>query len=299
MRVLEINENIRKLIAEEQENIEYPEDFLESIYSVQELIEIYDLIKQNSALSKYIAGVLLSTSYVTNYNIYDNFLDNETKYILGYYESFSSISEFIEKMNYKDFNILCSDTLYFEDLKGAFKRTFIEKSLVKKDYLFSIFPCFLLDVMGYLNVYGTEEIMMDYYNKLPYYKDKDATISDTTKFGTRFLMELEENNFSNYCMVLLELLQIYYKYNTYLKDNNKESDNLVNTLLVEIESSLESLVYYSVNNNYILESIVKNYIDYNLVSDDEKQKIEKYYEEPVKKKKLAKVVKECDRIKGQ
>lgn len=298
MKIKNYNDYIRNYVG----NLIY---FLDDNYkeekekSINELCMLFDKLKDNSELSKYISGVLYETSYITqNAILKRNPDDKNTIKKLNKLKSYRFIEDFIYEMDNDMFIFICGEVLYFNELDLSFKKTFLMDSINEedKDKILELFPSYLLDILYYFNRYDASLILDEYEERL--YNNEENAKENTIYFCVEALIELEKQDFNAYKYIMLDMLEVYYKYEKYLIKNDYINKDLINTKIISmIEEDLLSTVYYSVNNKVILNSIVNGYLSYSLLSEPLKNNINKFYAKEDMKKSLIKVIKKSNKLK--
>ena len=295
MKVLNINECIRKYMDEFVNKRDDSKKENNEFYG-EMVLQLYDLLKNNDGFY-YILGIIFTTSYMVSNFVYELFPDG-TKEKLEYLESFNSLDELNLMIDEKIFMYLFEDIEYFNSLDLFSKKEIINDSLSKKEILNKMFPCYLLDVLYYLNPVNSKELLELYYENYNYSKDKNVALEDTVCQGVDDLIELESQDFYNYKIVILDIIEEYYKYNMYLKFNNLNKDEYSDEIMEMIESDLDNLIICTIDNYIILEPIVRSYVEYNTLSDEQKIEVEKFYNISSNKSKLLKVLKKSNDLKN-
>lgn len=262
-------------------------------------IELYNYLKDNN-LFDYAAGILFITSYFVSNLVCKDFPDDDAeKEKLEILKSFNSLEEFKLILDEDYFAELCADVSYFNSLDLFSKKQVIMYSLEDKAFLKQIFPCYILDILYYLNPVDSKELLDRYHENYDYSKSKNIALEDTICQGVDDLIELEYQDFDSYKYVILDMIEIYYKYNIYLISNNTKVDEFSELIIEMIESNLNELIKSTINNAVVLEPIVRSYLEYNILSIDEKDKIEDFYKVNSNKVRLAKVLKKSNDLKNK
>ena len=268
MEVLNYNDIIRNFISEnmlvsmDKENLE------------ENIKELYNNISINKPIFSSYINVMYLTSYVVNYVTYLKNPDNEdAKKNVKFLRSFSSIDDFINQVDENSFELLCDDTVLFNECSYYVRKQYIKEAMSDSKFIKKMTPIFINDVFSYLKKYSSSYIVEEYYRILSEVKDKKVALEDTICFGTEFLIMLEEDDIDNYVEVFKDIINTYYSYNNYLLLNGKELDEYAIDIMDLIETNFNDLIGFSSNNGYLLEPIVRDYLTYMLLSKEDKEKI--------------------------
>lgn len=291
MKVVKINDNVRNDLSILYDSISSDEAEYNSVIS-----SMYEKLKDKSDFSKYIVGLMLSTSYIC-LREEAKFRPNNKEYKekIKLYEKIDNIDDYIDKMNMNDLLILLDYNYNFVLLDYDTRREYINNSYDKKSYLTKIFPCHILDIVHY-NIFTVDEIFDQYdiFSELTDTK-KDA-LDNTIMYTAEKLIELHEENFENYELVMLNIIENYYLYNKYLILNNQKIDEKVIETVNDIEDDLYSLIGFCGNSSNLLEPIIECYIKYQ-IDEKSKRKVKKYFDNEENKKKISKLYKVINHIK--
>lgn len=291
MKVVKINDNVRNDLSILYDSISSDEAEYNSVIS-----SMYEKLKDKSDFSKYIVGLMLSASYIC-LREEAKFRPNNKEYKekIKLYEKIDNIDDYIDKMNMNDLLILLDYNYNFVLLDYDTRREYINNSYDKKSYLTKIFPCHILDIVHY-NIFTVDEIFDQYdiFSELTDTK-KDA-LDNTIMYTAEKLIELHEENFENYELVMLNIIENYYLYNKYLILNNQKIDEKVIETVNDIEDDLYSLIGFCGNSSNLLEPIIECYIKYQ-IDEKSKRKVKKYFDNEENKKKISKLYKVINHIK--
>ncbi len=293
MKIINYNDKVRKNLSRLiNEAMKKDKDYK----YVKLFYSLFKKIKNNSGVYDYILGLIFESVYlVTNFTLMMYPDDEDLLNSIYYLKSFSSIEELKESLTIYDFINYLQDVDYFYTSDSYYKKSVVESSLKDKDFLMNFFPCFLVDVLSYLNRYDASEVLEEYHERL---KTNDENAFENAVIMTmEDLINLEKKDFDAYKFVVLEMIETYYMYKKSLL-SLEESDEMDIILISLIEEDLISLVYFSVNNIAVLESLISGYLKYNLLSEKELKDIKKYYDNENNKNKLLKVIKKSNNLKN-
>ena len=266
MKIKNYNNDIRHYILSKYDEVNMLiETDIDNFYS--KLEQLFLSMKDNP----YIMGVLYSTSFlVEKIN-----LDEEDN-ILDFLESKDSLEIFMEECEVEDFDILCSDCSHFFSLDKETKKNYFYmlKPYFKK--IIKVFPSFIIDIIHYLNSYDKQEIVDIYYSKYESGKENESKI-DAVKHTCEHLNALKNKNFNNYSYLILDMIEDYYLYLSYLKSKGVilEEQSLTNLDLIENEPDFFIMILE--RNNELLFDLVLKYLNYELLNIREQEQIRKYY----------------------
>lgn len=272
MELFNYNDIIRKYILNEEKAFEIKTDEEYDCY----VDSVYDKIKNKSCFPLLI-GVMYLTSYMVNYVMYKRYPDDEE--ILNdmlALNSFSSIEELINSMNNELFAFLYDDLILFEDLSYYIKKQCVIENLDNKNELMKIMPIFMYDIISYGKEYTASYITDEYKKRYIDCKDEKVALEDSICFGIEFLIELEGNDRNNYEKIFYDIVEKYYDYNKHLLSQNKELDEYATDIMELIEGDVEILLSSSINNGMLLEPIVRDFLSYELLPKEEKEKVKKF-----------------------
>ena len=267
MKVVKINDNVRNDLSVLYDSISADEVEYNSVIN-----SIYEKLKDKSDFSKYIVGLMLSTSYIC-LREEAKFRPNNKEYKekIKLYEKINNVDDYIDKMNMNDLLILLDYNYNFVLLDYDTRREYINNSYDKKSYLTKIFPCHILDIVHY-NIFTVDEIFDQYDIFIELTDTKKDALDNTIMYTAEKLIELHEENFENYELVMLNIIENYYLYNKYLILNNQKTDERVIETINDIEDDLYSLIGFCGNSSYFLEPIIECYIKY-LIDEKSKRKV--------------------------
>ncbi len=294
MRVLNVNEEIRKQVVKLYEDSDF---FTNYDYDVlmKKIEPFYRFIKENNEVSRYVIGVMFTTSYVYNYDKYLKYLEEEYEDRIGLYETLSSPRKIIEVMSKNDFLNLCDDVCAFEELSFFGKKTIFINAKDKQDWLKGIFPPYLIDVLFYKNTYDEKRIMDDYFHR---YKNNGGDLITAVECSVfceiESLKKLKCADYNNYRYIILEILKDYYCYIKFLVSTNKQPNDDKKNIVFQIENNLERFFEKVSNDEELLDKVLSEYVLYNISSHEQ---IVAFYDKEPQGNMLVKVAKECDRLK--
>lgn len=124
---------------------------------------LYEEIKNEVKVSKIVIEVMYLTSLYVNSYLSQKYL-NEEEFNLNLSKllQYKSVDEFINKLDYNTFKMLCNDTLYFNSSSYYAKKKFILSTKNCYNDIFSISNNYLNDVVFYVKPFTNKDIINKY-----------------------------------------------------------------------------------------------------------------------------------------
>lgn len=296
MKVVNYNDDFRKQIKTFDLELKKKENYKDEKY-VNLFYRLYINIKKGSPFYDYLLGLVFETAYLVaslSLNYYPD--DEELQNSMIYLNSFLSIDELRNRLTLNSFINFLEDVNFFCDTDLYYKRNACENALIDKEYLMDLFPCFLNDVLFYLNSYDASVILDTYYEMIQS-GDKDP-FNNTVMMNTEDLINLEENDFYSYKYIVLEMIDYYYKYKKYLLSNNLLEDDFDIDIISMIEEDLLSTIGFSTSNMTLLNKIISGYLEYQLLPKEKLEEIEEFYSHENNKKEYVKIINESYKLRN-
>lgn len=233
---------------------------------------LYEEIKNEVKVSKIVIEVMYLTSLYVNSYLSQKYL-NEEEFNLNLSKllQYKSVDEFINKLDYNTFKMLCNDTLYFNSSSYYAKKKFILSTKNYYNDIFSISNNYLNDVVFYIKPFTNKDIINKYnleYNKTNNYL---KAVNDTIKYVISLLKELELEDTDNYKLLVNDIISTYYTYGRYMLLNNKKLSFQNMKILENIDENWMNS--FETFDNESLKYIIKNYLSFLMLDDDKKMKI--------------------------
>lgn len=233
---------------------------------------LYEEIKNEVKVSKIVIEVMYLTSLYVNSYLSQKYL-NEEEFNLNLSKllQYKSVDEFINKLDYNTFKMLCNDTLYFNSSSYYAKKKFILSTKNCYNDIFSISNNYLNDVVFYVKPFTNKDIINKYnleYNKTNNYL---KAVNDTIKYVISLLKELELEDTDNYKLLVNDIISTYYTYGRYMLLNNKKLSFQNMKILENIDENWMNS--FETFDNESLKYIIKNYLSFLMLDDDKKMKI--------------------------
>lgn len=217
---------------------------------------------------EYVLGILLADLY--KISVYTHPFENNEN-IFKFFEIYDAQTI---KRESSQFNYLLeaaiSATMFFDDLNLINKVLLMEDIKDKDSLLSSLHELHILDKITYSFIYDLSFFIDLYKDFIDKEKKSGKLIIDflITKFD-----DLKVINYDKYRKFILEFIKIYYKKGIYSRINSKDNKNF--SYLKEIEEKPLKYLYNRVEKDDIfLSSILKNYLNYNIINEEIKNNID-------------------------
>lgn len=274
MDAVNINDSIRKVINEKLTN---GKDFDDKKIKTNACF-FYDELKKDKKALKMVVNVIYLTSYLVTKNAHVMYpKDKACKDDLEFLKSINFTEELISIMDEDIFYNLCRDTVLFFNTDNYVKRKIVSRINKQDIDLFRKVPIIFYDILTYLKKYDISDVVKYYNKRLKDTNDKNVSLEDAVCYGVELLIKLSEDDPDNYRKVMYNIVSQYYTYNKYLLLNNYEMDEYAFEILDLIEDGFEELIAFSLNNYALLEPVVRDFITYNSLSVENKNKIDKFH----------------------
>lgn len=252
--------------------------------------KIYNDIRDNDNFKYLVEVMYICPFLINNFELKCNPYSEECEQNIEYFKSYNSIEEYTNCIDFQQFSFLCTDTFDFINSRFFDIRDYIaELKGENEEILKSICPLYINDIMYYMNTYGTDELI----NTYKYFLDADGVkkiaIEDTICDTIDSFNNLKNYNYYNFVYLITELLENNYKYNKYLLDNGMKIEKEEKDLISLAQKKGDEIITMISGNDYLLESLIRGYLTYELLDKKEKTSIDKYYDLDKPKKQLNKV----------
>lgn len=259
------NENIeiRDLIAKNEDIIR---DGLNNKLC-DELYDLYNLFRSDEKL----LGTLYATSYVYKKSINDGKENMESNIL-----KMSIESKMMDYLNIYTFCDMCMDNIKFKNMKKVDKRKLFLNA--KEDlFLRENIELYNYDFIYHMLYFNKNLIMKEYEKNSKEFDNFDEILDETTINTSYFISNLADEDYGNYVSLFNELADIYYKYNSYLMENGIDikTNDIEHTLYYTrmIDMRKDDLLKESIFNSDVIDSFIKDYIKYEILAKDAKDKI--------------------------
>ncbi len=251
----------------------------------KEIETFYNEIKNNPERNILSIDVLYSTSFMINYLTYSMFpndyvVKNEMACLLG----FSSIYDFVRKVDKNTFKKMCEDVIKFYDSCYFVRKKYVLKSLEQNEKIIRMAPNYLMDVCTYSKEFNVNDIISEYNKSYQFCNDKDVALEDTICYAIETLFLLYDNDIENYKKMMHNITNIYYAYNRYLLLTGSEMDENARDIMIALEDDIDGSIMYLLNDNEVLEPIIRDYLTYELLDEVKKKEIHAFNKNPYSKR---------------
>lgn len=272
MEVIETNKEMRDKIIDVWDSIYflYKNDFDTYFKRVEELFEIV----KDCEDFEYIMGCLVSNAYVV-----DSFNKDEEDYECDEnLFDINSLEDYISNCDYVEFDRLCDRCSAFNELTLGYKRKYYYETLKYKDELMDIFPCYLIDLLYYLNLYDKKELLYSYEEA---YLELFDTQEDAANYSVAMydlkLKTLSKQNKNSSLYIISDILTDCYRYLVYLKKVNK-LDGIKAKILNDIELDIKEYENKMLNEDGNLCNLLELYLEYETLEKSERFKVDNYFD---------------------
>lgn len=264
----------------------------------KEIETFYNEIKNNPERNILSIDVLYSTSFMINYLTYSMFPDdyvvkNEMACLLG----FSSIYDFVRKVDKNTFKKMCEDVITFYDSCYFVRKKYVLKSLEQNEKIIRMAPNYLMDVCTYSKEFNVNDIISEYNKSYQFCNDKDEALEDAICYAIEILFLLYDNDIENYKIMMHNITNVYYAYNRYLLLTGSEMDENARDIMIALEDDIDSSIMYLLNDNEALEPIIRDYLTYEILDEAKKKEIHAFNKNPYSKRENE-IVNPNDRVRS-
>ncbi len=236
---------------------------------------LYDEIIKDVKSSKIVIEVMYLTSIYVNSYLSQKYLNEEEFYLnLSKLLQCKSVDEFINKLDYNTFEMLCNDTLYFNNSSYYAKKKFILSTRNYYSNILSVSNNYLNDVVFYVKPFTNKDIINKY--NLEYNKTNNhlKAVNTSINYIISLLKELELEDIDNYKLLVNDIISTYYTYSRYMLLNNKKLSFRNMEILENIDENWVNS--FETFDNESLKYIIKNYLSYLMLDNDKKTKISNF-----------------------
>ncbi len=236
---------------------------------------LYDEIIKDVKSSKIVIEVMYLTSIYVNSYLSQKYLNEEEFYLnLSKLLQCKSVDEFINKLDYNTFEMLCNDTLYFNNSSYYAKKKFILSTRNYYSNILGVSNNYLNDVVFYVKPFTNKDIINKY--NLEYNKTNNhlKAVNTSINYIISLLKELELEDIDNYKLLVNDIISTYYTYSRYMLLNNKKLSFRNMEILENIDENWVNS--FETFDNESLKYIIKNYLSYLMLDNDKKTKISNF-----------------------
>lgn len=239
--------------------------------------EFFCKVMNNKKDNKMDISVIYLTSFMINYLTYSRFKeDDEVKMNMARLLGFSSLDDFINKLDKETLKMMIKDVIYFNNFCYFIKKKYVLKSLEKSKKIIKLAPTYFMDVLSYNKNFTVKDIIGEYNRS---YKDcfnHNVALEDAICYAVDNILDLYDNNIDNYKSIMIDIINTYYMYNRYLLLSDSKMDENAIDIMDFLEYDTPGSILYASSDSEFLESVIRDYLSYELLDDKNKNEIINY-----------------------
>lgn len=243
----------------------------------QKIDEFFCEVMNNKKDNKMDISVIYLTSFMINYLTYSRFKeDDEVKMNIARLLGFSSLDDFINKLDKETLKMMIKDVIYFNNFCYFIKKKYVLKSLEKTKKIIKLAPTYFMDVLSYNKNFTVKDIIGEYNRS---YKDcfnHNVALEDAICYAVDNILDLYDNNIDNYKSIMIDIINTYYMYNRYLLLSDSKMDENAIDIMDFLEYDTPGSILYASSDSEFLESVIRDYLSYELLDDKNKNEIINY-----------------------
>lgn len=243
----------------------------------QKIDEFFCEVMNNKKDNKMDISVIYLTSFMINYLTYSRFKENdEVKLNMSRLLGFSSLDDFINKLNKETLKMMIKDVIYFNNFCYFIKKKYVLKSLEKTKKIIKLAPTYFMDVLSYNKNFTVKDIIGEYNRS---YKDcfnHNVALEDAICYAVDNILDLYDNDIDNYKSIMIDIINTYYMYNRYLLLSDSKMDENAIDIMDFLEYDTPGSILYASSDSEFLESVIRDYLSYELLDDKNKNEIINY-----------------------
>lgn len=243
----------------------------------QKIDEFFCEVMNNKKDNKMDISVIYLTSFMINYLTYSRFKeDDEAKMNMARLLDFSSLDDFINKLDKETLKMMIKDVIYFNNFCYFIKKKYVLKSLEKSKKIIKLAPTYFMDVLSYNKNFTVKDIIGEYNRS---YKDcfnHNLALEDAICYAVDNILDLYDNDIDNYKSIMIDIINTYYMYNRYLLLSDSKMDENAIDIMDFLEYDTPGSILYASSDSEFLESVIRDYLSYELLDDKNKNEIINY-----------------------
>ena len=243
----------------------------------QKIDEFFCEVMNNKKDNKMDISVIYLTSFMINYLTYSRFKeDDEVKMNMSRLLGFSSLDDFINKLDKETLKMMIKDVIYFNNFCYFIKKKYVLKSLEKTKKIIKLAPTYFMDVLSYNKNFTVKDIIGEYNRS---YKDcfnHNVALEDAICYAVDNILDLYDNNIDNYKSIMIDIINTYYMYNRYLLLSDSKMDENAIDIMDFLEYDTPGSILYASSDSEFLESVIRDYLSYELLDYKNKNEIINY-----------------------
>ncbi len=243
----------------------------------QKIDEFFCEVMNNKKDNKMDISVIYLTSFMINYLTYSKFKDDdEVKINMARLLGFSSLDDFINKLDKETFKMMIEDVIYFNNSCYFNKKKYVSKSLEKSKKIIKLAPTYLMDVLSYNKSFTGKDIINEYDRSYKDSSDHNVALEDAICYGVDLILDLYDNNIDNYKSIMIDIINTYYMYNRYLLLSDNKMDENASDIMELLENDTTGAILYASSDSEFLEPVIRDYLSYELLDNKKKNEIINY-----------------------
>lgn len=251
----------------------------------QKIDEFFCEVMNNKKDNKMDISVIYLTSFMINYLTYSKFKEDDVaKMDMARLLGFSSLDDFINKLDKETFKMMIEDVIQFNNFDYFIKKKYVLKSLKKSKKIIKLAPTYFMDVLSYNKNFTVKDIMGEYDRSYKECLDHSVALEDAICYGVDLILDLYDNNIDNYKSIMIDIINTYYMYNRYLLLSDSKMDENSLEIMELLENDTTGVILYASSDSKFLEPIVRDYLSYELLNNIKKNEIINYLNSKLSKR---------------
>lgn len=243
----------------------------------QKIDEFFCEVMNNKKDNKMDISVIYLTSFMINYLTYSRFKeDDEAKMNMARLLDFSSLDDFINKLDKETLKMMIKDVIYFNNFCYFIKKKYVLKSLEKTKKIIRLAPTYFMDVLSYNKNFTVKDIIREYNRSYKACFNHNVALEDAICYAVDNILDLYDNNIDNYKSIMIDIINTYYMYNRYLLLSDSKMDENAIDIMDFLEYDTPGSILYASSDSEFLESVIRDYLSYELLDDKNKNEIINY-----------------------
>lgn len=243
----------------------------------QKIDEFFCEVMNNKKDNKMDISVIYLTSFMINYLTYSRFKeDDEAKMNMSRLLDFSSLDDFINKLDKETLKMMIKDVIYFNNFCYFIKKKYVLKSLEKTKKIIKLAPTYFMDVLSYNKNFTVKDIICEYNRSYKECFNHNVALEDAICYAVDNILDLYDNNIDNYKSIMIDIINTYYMYNRYLLLSDSKMDENAIDIMDFLEYDTPGSILYASSDSEFLESVIRDYLSYELLDDKNKNEIINY-----------------------
>ena len=219
----------------------------------QKIDEFFCEVMNNKKDNKMDISVIYLTSFMINYLTYSRFEEeDEVKMNMARLLDFSSLDDFINKLDKETLKMMIEDVIYFNNSCYFNKKKYVLKSLEKSKKIIKLAPTYFMDVLSYNKNFTGKDIINEYDRSYKDSSDHNVALEDAICYAVDLILDLYDNNIDNYKSIMIDIINTYYMYNRYLLlSDSKMDENAIDIMDFLEYDTPGSMLYASSDSEFL------------------------------------------------